>query len=96
MLELCLADCGNLLITVNRFAAGMLQGFAGQYPDRVRAMLVDLFDESKDLFERIDAFKKECDDWREETKGWSLTPTYAAFSIRCLTRVATMTTHSTR
>ena len=71
MLEASLADCDNLLTTVNRFAAGMLLGFAGQYPDRVRAMLVDLFDEGKDLFERIDAFKKECDDWREETKDWN-------------------------
>lgn len=71
MLERALADCDNLLTTVNRFAAGMLMGFAGQYPDRVRAMLIDLFDESKDLFERIDAFKKECDDWREETKDWN-------------------------
>lgn len=71
MLEASLADCGNLLTTVNRFAAGMLMGFAGQYPERVRAMLVDLFDEGKDVWERIDAFKKECDDWREETKDWS-------------------------
>lgn len=71
MLERSLADCGNLLTTVNRFAAGMLMGFAEQYPDRVRAMLTDLFDESKDLWERIDSFKRECDDWREETKDWN-------------------------
>ncbi len=70
-LEASLADCGNLLTTVNRFAAGMLMGFAEQYPDRVRAMLVDLFDESKDLWERIDSFKKECDVWRDETKDWN-------------------------
>lgn len=71
MLEVSLADCDNLLTTVNRFPAGMLLGFAEAYPDRVRAMLVDLFDESKDMWERIDAFKKEADDYREETKGWN-------------------------
>ena len=37
----------------------------------MRSTLVDLFDESGDLWERIDAFKRECDDWREETKDWS-------------------------
>ena len=71
MLEASLADCDNLLTTANRFPAGMLLGFAEAYPDRVRAMLVDLFDESKDMWERIDAFKKEADDYREETKGWN-------------------------
>ena len=71
MLEVALSGCDNLLTTRNRFPGGMLMGFAGQYPERVRAMLIDLFDESKDLWERIDAFKKEADDWREETKGWN-------------------------
>jgi len=71
MLERSLADCDNLLTTVNRFPAGMLMGFAEAYPDRVRAMLVDLFDESKDMWERIDAFKREADDYREETKDWN-------------------------
>lgn len=71
MIEASLSGCYNLLTTKSRFPAGMLCGFAEQYPDRVRAMLVDLFDESKDLWERIDAFKRECDDWREETKDWS-------------------------
>lgn len=71
MLEASLSGCDNLLTTVNRFPAGMLCGFAEQYPERVRGMLVDLFDETKDLWERIDAFKKECDDWREETKDWN-------------------------
>ncbi len=35
MLEVSLSKCSNLLTTANRFPAGMLQGFAGAYPDRV-------------------------------------------------------------
>ncbi len=68
MLEASLSGCENLLTTTNRFPAGMICEFAEKYPDRIRAMFVDLFDERKDLWERIDAFKMASDGLREVTK----------------------------
>ena len=35
----------------------MIVGFAKAAPEDVRAMFIDLFDESKDVFERMNAFK---------------------------------------
>jgi 5-methylcytosine-specific restriction protein B len=35
----------------------MIVGFAKAAPEEVRSMFIALFDESKDVFERIDAFK---------------------------------------
>ena len=48
----------NLLTSGNYFPTGMLRGFAKAAPEEVRGMFIALFDETKDVFERIDAFKK--------------------------------------
>ena len=57
MLKKSLSATGNLLANVNNFPAKMIHGFAKVVPEEVRAMFIDLFDESKDVFERINSFK---------------------------------------
>ncbi len=57
MLTRSLAKTFNLLASVNNFPAKMIQSFAKVAPEEVRAMFIDLFDESKDVYERIDRFK---------------------------------------
>lgn len=59
MLEKSLAQTDNLLTSRNNFPKGMITGFAKNAPEEVRAMYRDLFDESKDVYERIAAFKKQ-------------------------------------
>lgn len=49
----------NLLASNNNFPKGMIVGFAKSAPEEVRAMFIALFDESKDMFERMDAFKMQ-------------------------------------
>lgn len=58
MLGRSLAKAGNLLTSMNNFPAGMIIGFAKAAPEEVRSMYMDLFDESKDVYERIGNFKK--------------------------------------
>ena len=57
MLERSLAKTYNLLASNNNFPKGMIIGFAKAAPEEVRAMFLDLFDENKDVFERMNAFK---------------------------------------
>lgn len=57
MLERVLDKTGNLLVSKNNFPKGMLLNFAAAAPQEVRAMFIALFDESVDVFERIEAFK---------------------------------------
>lgn len=57
MLSRSLSKTKNLLVSMNYFPAGMIIGFAKTAPEEVRAMFIDLFDESKDVYERINAFK---------------------------------------
>lgn len=57
MLNRSLDKTLNLLASVNNFPKGMIVGFAKAAPEEVRAMFIDLFDESKDVFERMNAFK---------------------------------------
>lgn len=61
MLSRSLAKAGNLLTSMNNFPAGMIIGFAKAAPEEVRSMYMDLFDESKDVYERIGNFKKQAD-----------------------------------
>lgn len=49
----------NLLASNNNFPKGMIVGFAKAAPEEVRAMFIALFDESQDVFERINAFKMQ-------------------------------------
>lgn len=57
MLERALEKTYNLLASNNNFPKGMIIGFAKAAPEEVRAMFLDLFDENKDVFERMNAFK---------------------------------------
>lgn len=57
MLNRSLDKTYNLLASNNNFPKGMIVGFAKAAPEEVRAMFIALYDESKDVFERMDAFK---------------------------------------
>lgn len=59
MLSQSLSKTYNLLASTNNFPAGMIIEFAHAAPEKVRAMYMDLFDESKDVFGRIESFKKQ-------------------------------------
>ena len=49
----------NLLASNNNFPKGMIVDFAKSAPEEVRAMFSALFYESKNVFERLDAFKMQ-------------------------------------
>ena len=57
MLTKALSQTGNLLASVNNFPAKMITKFAEIAQEEVRAMFIELFDESKDVYERMNAFK---------------------------------------
>ena len=59
MLTKSLSQTGNLLASVNYFPARMITKFAEIAQEEVRAMFIDLFDETKDTYERIDSFKQK-------------------------------------
>ena len=59
MLTRSLAKTYNLLASMNNFPARMITGFAKTAPEDVRSMFIALFDENKDVYERIDAFKTQ-------------------------------------
>ena len=59
MLNRSLDKTNNLLASNNNFPKGMIVGFAKSAPEEVRAMFIALFDESKDVFERMDSFKMQ-------------------------------------
>ena len=52
----------NLLASMNNFPRGMIQVFAESEPETVRAMFISLFDESKDVTERIVQFQSDAQD----------------------------------
>lgn len=57
MLDRALGKTDNLLASANNFPKGMIVTFAKTAPEEVRAMFIALFDESRDVFERMEAFK---------------------------------------
>ena len=59
MLTKALSQTGNLLASVNKFPARMITKFAEIAQEEVRAMFIELYDESKDVYERIDNFKQK-------------------------------------
>lgn len=59
MLNKALSQTGNLLASVNNFPARMITKFAEIAEEEVRAMFIELFDESKDVYERISNFKQK-------------------------------------
>lgn len=62
MLSAAMADTDNLLASMNSFPLGMLQNFANADAETVRRMFRNLFDESKDLEARFDAFIASSDE----------------------------------
>ncbi len=69
MLRRSLAETGNLLTSVQYFARLMIEQFAGQFPEEVRAAFEQLYDESQPLTERLPRFKAAAEDWRERYEG---------------------------
>lgn len=59
MLSRSLEKTYNLLASANNFPKGMMSEFAKAAPEEVRAMFIALFDESRDVFERMDKFKHQ-------------------------------------
>lgn len=59
MLSQSLSKTYNLLASMNNFPARMITGFAKTAPEEVRAMFIDLFDESKEVYERVESFKMQ-------------------------------------
>lgn len=57
MLDKSLDKTSVLLTSWNNFPRRMICSFAKKAPEEVRAMFIALFDESKDVYERIKAFK---------------------------------------
>ncbi len=57
MLNRSFDKTSNLLASLNNFPKAMIVNFAKSAPEEVRAMFISLFDESKDVFERMNAFK---------------------------------------
>ena len=66
MLERSLSKTYNLLVSVNNFPAEMITSFAKTAPEEVRAMFMELFDESKEVYERINTFKMKSSILREK------------------------------
>ncbi len=59
MLAKAFAETANLLTSYNYYPAGMIAEFAKINKEEVRAMFIELFDETKDVYERIDSFKQK-------------------------------------
>lgn len=49
----------NLLASMNNFPRGMIQVYSEQDPEAVRAMFINLYDESKDVTERVLKFQSD-------------------------------------
>lgn len=56
----------GLLASANNFPVGMLSSFAKAAPEEVRGMFIELFDDSKDVVDRILSFKKKSDHLLEQ------------------------------
>ena len=56
MLSQSLSKTENLLASMSSFPRGMIIQFAERFPEEVKALFASLFDESKDLKERIETF----------------------------------------
>jgi len=61
MLKRSLEKTGNLLTSGSFFPRGMIQSFAEKAPEEVRGAFIALYDESRDVVERIQTFKAQAD-----------------------------------
>lgn len=62
MLDRSLSKTGNLLANIHEYPRTMILEFASAEPETVRSMFLDLFDESRDLWERVQSFKDRSDE----------------------------------
>lgn len=62
MLEVSLKDTDNLLTSAKRYAKSMIVEYATLFTEDVRAMFINLFDESIDVYERINNFIVKSDE----------------------------------
>ena len=62
MLSEALKKTYNLLASMNNYPRKMIERYAKEAPEDVRAMFIALFDETTDIWERIDAFKRKADE----------------------------------
>ena len=65
MLEAALEKTDNLLTSGYFYAKGMIVGFAEEAPEETRAAFINLFDETKNLTERVAAFQAFAEDRKE-------------------------------
>ena len=71
MLEASLDKTYNLLTSGYFYAKGMVVGFAKDDPEATRAAFINLFDETKDLTERVASFQAFAEDRKENhNDGW--------------------------
>ena len=68
MLKASLSKTGNLLASAGFFPAKMILLFAEKNPEQVRKMFRNLFDESLELTQRIEGFKRTSDKVLEKHK----------------------------
>lgn len=66
MLKRSLAKTYGLLASMNNFPRQMIEIFAEEAPDKVKMMFVALFDENKDVVERILNFKEQSEQLLKE------------------------------
>ena len=66
MLKRSLAKTYGLLASMNNFPRQMIEIFAEEAPDKVKMMFVALFDENKDVVERILNFKEQAEQLLKE------------------------------
>lgn len=59
MLTRALSQTANLLASVNNFPSKVITKFAEIAEEEVRAMFIELYDEDKDVCERIESFKQK-------------------------------------
>ncbi len=59
MLENAISKTYNLLASGRNFPARMIVGFAKEFPEEVRSMFRELFDETTDVVKRIQTFKQK-------------------------------------
>jgi len=75
----------NLLANMNNYPRGMIKAFATADAEAVRGMFINLFDESRNLAERIEQFQASADEmrvkyddgtWRQHYQGENAITTY--------------------
>ena len=62
MIKNSLSKTGNLLLSRSYFPIAMISGFAKSSPEEVRELFKVLFDENKNLYDRVEHFKQNAEE----------------------------------